>query len=229
MQTRETELFAALSITWLFSSVALVLRLISRRVTKNRLWWDDYSAVLAYVSRSFCNFPIPNARREGTHCDFIGVDRLTTDLERQVFGVAMAGVMIKCESLAFSRKKKMDIARVDDLCLAPIFVLIFPGWKRDGFGLHVNDIDRPADEVTRAARLNLFIVEIFYATSLSFSKLAILAFYWRIFNSVRSAQIMIRVLSVMAVMWMTARVSEMLFVVFHVVHTFPSHTCRCGD
>lgn len=109
------------------------------------------------------------------------------------------------------------------------FLLIFPGWKRDGFGFHVYDIDRPADEVTRAAKLNLFIVEIFYASSLSFSKLAILAFYWRIFNSVRSAQIMIRMLSVMAVMWMAARVSECFPVVFHVVHTFPSHMSRCGD
>lgn len=47
----------------------------------------------------------------------------------------------------------------------------------------------------------------FYIPSLSFSKLAVLAFYWRIFNSVRSAKVSIIVLAVIAILWLATRVS----------------------
>lgn len=50
MQTRQPELFVALSITWSFATLTLVLRLLCRRLTKNRLWWDDSFAIIAYVS-----------------------------------------------------------------------------------------------------------------------------------------------------------------------------------
>lgn len=59
----------------------------------------------------FLCFLIPNACREGTHYNCIGVDRLTTDLERQMFGVAMAGVMIKCESLPFEKNGHCSCGR----------------------------------------------------------------------------------------------------------------------
>lgn len=49
MQTRQPELFVALSITWSFATLTLVLRLLCRRITKNRLWLDDYFAIIAYV------------------------------------------------------------------------------------------------------------------------------------------------------------------------------------
>lgn len=88
-----------------------------------------------------------------------------------------------------------------------LFSFSFLGWKQDGFGIPVEDVDRPADEVIRDAKLDLFILEMFYASSLGFSKFAIIALYWRIFNSVQSAKIMIMVLAVVASAWMVARVS----------------------
>lgn len=84
------------------------------------------------------------------------------------------------------------------------------GWKQDGFGVHLADVDKPADEVIHDAKLDLFILEIFYACSLSFSKFALIALYWRIFNSVQSAKIMILILAVVAGVWMAARVSDYL-------------------
>lgn len=78
----------------------------------------------------------------------------------------------------------------------------------DGFGLHVEDIPRPNEDIVRDTKLDLFILEVFYVSSLSFSKLSVLAFYWRIFNSVRSAQIMILTLAIVAIVWMVARVSH---------------------
>lgn len=54
--------------------------------------------------------------------------------------------------------------------------ILSPG-TYDGFGLRVEDVGRPEDDIVRNARLDLFILEIFYTSSLSFSKLAVLAFY----------------------------------------------------
>lgn len=51
------------------------------------------------------------------------------------------------------------------------------------------------------------VEEMFYIPSLSFSKLAVLAFYWRIFNSVRSAKVSIIILTIIAIMWLVVRVS----------------------
>ncbi|KAL2291769.1 hypothetical protein FJTKL_11961 [Diaporthe vaccinii] len=150
MQTRQPELFVALSITWSFATLTLVLRLLCRRITKNRLWWDDYFAIIAYL-----------------------------------LNVGVAGSMIK--------------------------------WTQDGFGLHMKDVPRPDPEILRDARIDLFILEIFYIPSLSFSKLAILAFYWRIFNSVRSAKISIIILAVIAVLWLAVRL------VLNILHCIPVH------
>lgn len=72
-------------------------------------------------------------------------------------------------------------------------------------------IDRPAQEVLRSARLDLFVLEMFYIPSLSFSKLAVLAFYWRIFNSVRSAKVSIIILAIIAVLWLAVRVSLLVW------------------
>lgn len=52
------------------------------------------------------------------------------------------------------------------------------------------------------------VKEMFYIPSLSFSKLAVLAFYWRIFNSVRSAKVSIIILTIIAILWLVVRVSS---------------------
>lgn len=74
----------------------------------------------------------------------------------------------------------------------------------------MRDVHRPDPDILRNARIDLFVLEMFYISSLSFSKLAILAFYWRIFNSVRSAKISIIILAVIAVLWLAARVSPLV-------------------
>lgn len=86
----------------------------------------------------------------------------------------------------------------------------WPG-TQDGFGLHMKDVSEPDDEILRNSRIDLFVLEMFYIPSLSFSKLAVLAFYWRIFNSVRSAKISIIILAVIAILWLTARVSPLVW------------------
>lgn len=73
----------------------------------------------------------------------------------------------------------------------------------------MKDVPRPDPDILRNARIDLFVLEMFYIPSLSFSKLAVLAFYWRIFNSVRSAKISIIILAVIAVLWLAARVSSL--------------------
>ncbi|ORY67748.1 uncharacterized protein BCR38DRAFT_314970, partial [Pseudomassariella vexata] len=52
-QSRQPELFAALSLTWGTATIALVLRLVARRITRISLSWDDYLAIAAYVTKSW--------------------------------------------------------------------------------------------------------------------------------------------------------------------------------
>lgn len=63
--TSDLKLFAALTTTWFFSTLVLALRLVSRRLTKNRLWWDDYCSILAYVRYlALSHDPQPDLRTE---------------------------------------------------------------------------------------------------------------------------------------------------------------------
>lgn len=99
----------------------------------------------------------------------------------------------------------------------------------------MKDVDRPDDEILRDARVDLFVLEMFYIPSLSFSKLAILAFYWRIFNSVRSAKVSIIILAIIAILWLAVRVSLRVWLcqipaadrvsqlVLNILHCIPVH------
>ncbi|KAH7401297.1 hypothetical protein BKA66DRAFT_545098 [Pyrenochaeta sp. MPI-SDFR-AT-0127] len=49
MESRQPDIYVACSITLFASTAALILRLIARRTTKFKLWWDDYFAIAAWV------------------------------------------------------------------------------------------------------------------------------------------------------------------------------------
>lgn len=48
----QTNVYAAAIITWTAALVALILRVIARRLTNQRWWVDDYFCVSAFVSLS---------------------------------------------------------------------------------------------------------------------------------------------------------------------------------
>lgn len=73
-------------------------------------------------------------------------------------------------------------------------------------GLHLNEIHKPAEDIQETSRLILWNVEIFYAFSLAFAKLSILAFYWRMFKT-SNLKLPIQILGVSAIIWLTIRVS----------------------
>lgn len=50
----QTNVYVAAIITWIAALVALILRVIARRMTKQRWWVDDYFCVSAFVSLSAC-------------------------------------------------------------------------------------------------------------------------------------------------------------------------------
>lgn len=49
-QTSRISFLASLVLVWTLATVAVVLRLIARRMTKMRLSFDDYCCLAAYVS-----------------------------------------------------------------------------------------------------------------------------------------------------------------------------------
>lgn len=61
----QANVYASISITMTAAVVVLVLRMMARRMTKMRLWFDDYFAVVAFVIwRSICvNDTIANTSR----------------------------------------------------------------------------------------------------------------------------------------------------------------------
>ncbi|KAH6986906.1 hypothetical protein EDB80DRAFT_898234, partial [Ilyonectria destructans] len=51
----QTNVYVAAIITWIAALVALILRVIARRMTKQRWWVDDYFCVSAFIFASGYN------------------------------------------------------------------------------------------------------------------------------------------------------------------------------
>lgn len=50
MDPSRASFLAALVLLWTLATAALAGRLVARRLTNSQYWWDDYTAVLAFVS-----------------------------------------------------------------------------------------------------------------------------------------------------------------------------------
>lgn len=79
-----------------------------------------------------------------------------------------------------------------------------------GLGHAKEDLSLPAESVEQYARFGLFMAELTYATSLGFSKLAILGLYWRLF-SVSNIRLGIYILQGSTVIWLTIRTFMTIF------------------
>ncbi|KAF2734409.1 hypothetical protein EJ04DRAFT_437201 [Polyplosphaeria fusca] len=86
-------------------------------------------------------------------------------------------------------------------------------WLQIGLGLYLEEIDIAEDVVLERSRLILWNIELFYAFSLAFSKLAILAFYWRMFKTSK-IKTPIMVLTGCAIVWLILRT---FLAIFHCV------------
>ena len=68
----------------------------------------------------------------------------------------------------------------------------------------------PEEDALRESRFLLYLGEIFYASSLAFSKFSILGFYWRLFSS-SSIRIPIQILTVCSAIWLIIRTFMAIF------------------
>ena len=50
-EDRSSSVLAAAISTFSLATIAVILRIIARRITAAKLWWDDYFIFLAYVCR----------------------------------------------------------------------------------------------------------------------------------------------------------------------------------
>ncbi|KAF2713879.1 hypothetical protein K504DRAFT_450515 [Pleomassaria siparia CBS 279.74] len=138
--SRQTNAYVSLFITFAAATIAVVFKLIARRITRSRLVSDDYLTLVAFF-----------------------------------FAAAWAGL------------------------------LLFSGEGiQTGLGRFLVEIPLPSDIVLIRSRLLLFHMELAYAFSLGFSKLAILAFYWRMFKA-SQIKIPIQVLTVATITWIIIR------------------------
>ncbi|KAF2009550.1 hypothetical protein BU24DRAFT_312144, partial [Aaosphaeria arxii CBS 175.79] len=146
---RQLDAYICLIVTFFAAASTLIARLLARRLTKLRLWYDDWFAIVAF------------------------------------------------------------------LCAVVWFALVI-WWLQYGLGLHLSNIDLPQDYVLERSRLILWNVEIFYAFSLAFSKLAILSFYWRMFRT-SNILLPIKILIGCTVVWLIIRTFMAIF------HCVPVH------
>ncbi|KAF2649777.1 hypothetical protein K491DRAFT_610129 [Lophiostoma macrostomum CBS 122681] len=86
-------------------------------------------------------------------------------------------------------------------------------WLRIGLGLPLSAIGHDDDTILQKSRLILWALELFYGFSLAFAKMAILAFYWRMFKT-SVIKLPIQVLAVCAVVWLIIRT---FLAIFHCV------------
>ncbi|KAH8767250.1 hypothetical protein F5883DRAFT_670534 [Diaporthe sp. PMI_573] len=103
----------------------------------------------------------------------------------------------------------------DYLCIvAYVFAAICSGlmfsWTNYGLGKLLADVPRPPAVIFRDNLLYLYILEFTYAYSLGFSKLSILALYWRFFSLFR-IRVPIITLTVATVIWLLCRTFLGLF------------------
>ncbi|KAF5017785.1 hypothetical protein F66182_10270 [Fusarium sp. NRRL 66182] len=142
----QPNIYAAISITWVAALLALVLRLKARKMTKMKLWIDDYFAIVALVF---------------------------------VSGYAA--------------------------------VTIF--WTHSYMlGRSIYSIPDPvqAHHVQERSRLLLWICELLYASSIAVCKLAILCFYWRVFQYTSIRYTIIGLLVAVSI-WITIRTFMVIF------------------
>ncbi|KAF4967880.1 hypothetical protein FSARC_4647 [Fusarium sarcochroum] len=149
MASSPPDIYAATSITWAVAIFALIMRLKARRMTKMKLWFDDYFAITALIFVS-------------------GYSSLV------IYWTANYKLGISLDTVSDSIERN-----------------------------YIQD----------KSRLLLWISELMYASSIAFCKLAILCFYWRVFQytSIRYA---ILGLLVAVSIWITIRT---FMVIFHCV------------
>ena len=75
-----------------------------------------------------------------------------------------------------------------------------------GFGLHLEAINRDVMLVYHDILLGFWIADLFYSFAIASAKLAILAFYWRIFK-VPSIRLPIKIIATAVICWLIIRVN----------------------
>jgi hypothetical protein len=53
-ETKVPALVSGFALTWVFGAVSVCLRITSRRLVQNQLWWDDWLIVVSLVFFPIC-------------------------------------------------------------------------------------------------------------------------------------------------------------------------------
>ncbi|KAH7202977.1 hypothetical protein BKA60DRAFT_656978 [Fusarium oxysporum] len=151
MAQLDPNVLASASVTLGVAALALVCRLVARRMTKMSLWFDDYFAIFAFL-----------------------------------FAASWSAMMITWTIHA-------------------------------GLGRRLEDVDGlTSKQALQLSHLLLWNAELFYASSLAFSKLSILGFYWRLFSR-SNIRVPIQILAVLSLIWLIIRTFLAIF------HCVPVH------
>ncbi|CAI6015678.1 unnamed protein product [Clonostachys chloroleuca] len=120
--------------------------------------------------------------------------------------LALAALAVALRLYARS-STKLDLGR-DDILAVLAFVRAF-NW---GLGQSLSNLtdDNTKHDILAKSYLSLFLAELLYSLSICFSKLAILAFYWRMFK-ISNIRLPILVLAGMSIIWLVVRIFLTIF------------------
>ncbi|KAK8034259.1 hypothetical protein PG993_009254 [Apiospora rasikravindrae] len=126
----------------------------------------------------------------------------------------------------------------DDYCCMGAYVfatawgVLILLWISNGLGRHIDMVKDPEDVALRVANLLTFFLQLAFTYSITLIKFAILAFYWRVFNT-SSIRWPIIILAILSGMWLLART---FITIFHCVpvqafwdETVTDATCLISD
>ncbi|KAH8682677.1 hypothetical protein BX600DRAFT_48463 [Xylariales sp. PMI_506] len=140
------------------------------------------------------------------------MDSCSGNLQSSIYVAIIITLALSTITLALrfvSRKTtKVKIWWDDYLCIVAYlfglaWCIVMFSWLQHGLGKCLADSGAPMTQTLDTARLHLFLLEVFYGLAVGFAKLAVLAFYWRLFaGSLRTAII---VLLVATVIWTIIR------------------------
>ncbi|KAK8136175.1 hypothetical protein PG984_004115 [Apiospora sp. TS-2023a] len=115
----------------------------------------------------------------------------------------------------------------DDYCCMGAYVRIY-----FGLGRHIDNNDDPEEDVLRKSHILTFFLQLAFTYSITLIKLAILAFYWRVFST-SSIRRPIIALAVLSGAWLLART---FITIFHCIpvqaywnKSIPGATCMISD
>lgn len=182
-QSIQVDVYASVLITLVPAILSFGLRFYARRIKKVPLWWDDWLAVVGFV----CAYlPCCCTGRMVSLISFLLRIGISNRLQCHC-------LLLFVPQLSSPSNASLTVSQV----------------LYHGMGLHLEDLTITPEKALYYSSIMDVVQEMTYSVSIGTTQLSLLALYWRLFRTARSAKISIIVMTVLTAIWLIVRVSEL--------------------